>query len=333
MILGMPVSWLCVEVVSLVLFFACIIHASRQENAAVKLLELFAFVVSAAIFENVGVNVARSYVYDLRRVAMVGSVPLEILFIEAGIWYAAFNLVERLRLPAWARPFAVGFFASVQDMTIDPAAVFDRYALTDATLAARWNGDHPGALGNGILSGQWSWTYPGYEGGFFGIPFFNFSGWMYLMAYFTAFILLGRWLSQKLGGRKGFAYGYPFLASILNMAALATPVNIFMLFAAPIVPQHTKTAELVMLCVNYGIAIALLFVFRKRIGAIDLKADGLVFAVPVLLHLFDIVYAFALGTKVAYVPVLVVSAIHIAYLACIYAKSRSPTSARASARA
>ncbi len=228
MVLGMPVSWLLADVFSLVLFFAALIHASRQEDGTSRILEIFGFIISAAIFENVGVNVARSYVYDLRRVMMVGSVPLEILLIEAVIWYAAFRLTEYLGLPSWARPFVTGMFASVQDMTIDPAAVFDRYALS-----------------GGAMSGQWNWTYPGYEGGNRDSPSF----------------------------RRGD-------------------------------PQRGYTG----------------FAYRGRMKPLDFDRDALILLIPLLLHGWDFVYAFAARNSVAYAPVVVIGLPHAAYIAWVWSK-------------
>jgi len=325
MISGMPISWLTVEIFSLILFFTCIAHASRQENPGTRILEFFGFVIGAAIFENIGVYVVHTYVYDVRRIMMIGGVPLEILLIEAAIWYAAFNLVQYLNLPAWAKPFAVGLFGSVQDMTIDPAACFDRYAIADLDLANRINASHPGALGNGILSGQWNWTNPGYDQMFFGIPFYNFSGWMYLMFWFTALVLLGRWLYQRY--QNGFfAYGFPILSGVLNAVIIATPITSLLLFAS-FFSMGSRTSQIVMLCINFGFAIVLLFIFRNRLKPIELKKDKIVFVFPIIIHLFDVIYAFALGIKIAYVPVTVVTIIHLVYLFYVFSKSRKLASA------
>lgn len=324
MVFGMPLSWLLAEAFSLVLFFAALIHASRQDDGICRILEIFGFVISAAIFENVGVNVARSYVYDLRRVMLVGSVPLEILLIEAVIWYAAFRLTEYLDLPAWARPFVTGMFASVQDMTIDPAAAFDRHALGDAVLTARWNASHPGALGEGALSGQWNWTDPGYSGGLFGIPYFNFSGWTYLMAYYSAFILIGRALAAAAAGKKrgaGIAIAYPFAAAILNMVMLASPLTLVLVRANFWYGQpNTRIGELLVLCANYAFALGLVFAYRRRMKPLDLDRDALILLIPLVLHGWDLVYAFAARNRMAYAPVFVIGLPHAAYIAWVWSK-------------
>ncbi len=323
MIFGTPVSWFLVELFSFIVFFIVVSHAVKQENSFLRILELFGFMLGAAIFENVGTNVVHTYYYDFRRIIMVGGVPLEILLLEASIWYAAFNLAKKLNLPVWAIPFVVGLFGSVQDMTIDPAAVFDRVALPQ-TVADSINLTHPGALGNGIMSGQWNWTDPGYEGGFFGIPFYNYSGWMYLMFYYTVYAMVGDWLYRKLPSSLSWIGNlYPFIAGIIQAFSFGNPLGRFLLFGKIDPSQSTLTSELLILCLNFAFAIALLIAFRKKMKPMDLKQDGLIlFAIPVILHIYDIVYAFARGTTVAYVPVLVVSAIHFAYLFLLIRQNR-----------
>lgn len=323
MIFGTPVSWFITELFAWVIFFVTIQHATKQEDSFLRILELFGFILGAAIFENVGTNVVHTYYYDVRRIMMVGGVPLEILLLEASIWYAAFNLVRKLHVPFWAIPFIVGLFGSVQDMTIDPAAVFDTFPLAP-TVADAVNQTHPGALGSGIMSGQWNWTNPGYDGGFFGIPFYNYSGWMYLMVFYTIWAMLGRWLYTKTGSKPIIGYLYPFVAGVLQAFSFSNPVSRFLLFGSIDPFQSTYMSELLLLIFNYTFATVLIIVFWKRMQKIDLKADGLIFlGIPIILHLFDIVYAFARGTSVAYIPVIVVSAIHFGYLFLLFRKNAS----------
>lgn len=322
MIFGTPISWLLVEVFSVILFLASINHAIKQERPFLKVLELFGFILGAAIFENIGTNVVHTYYYDVRRIMMVGGVPLEILLIEASIWYAAFSLVKKLNVPVWAIPFIVGLFGSVQDMTIDPAAVFDTYKLAQP-VADAVNTTHPGALVDGISSGQWNWTYPGYEGdGFFGIPFYNFSGWMYLMFFYSTYVLIGRWLVEKFNTNI-IGYSYPFIAGMLQAMSFSTPISRYVLFGNTAPALSTANSELMLVCINYLFAISLIVIFRKRMTAINLKKDGLIlFGFPIALHVYDIIYAFAKGTTIAYIPVIVVSLIHFGYLFMVYLQNK-----------
>ena len=252
MIFGTPVTWFIVEVIAAILFLVCIVHASRQEHGILRVLELLGFVFYSAIFENIGVF-TDIYDYNLNRVMMIGKVPIEILLIEAVIFYASLQLVAKLRLPNWAKPFAVGFLSSFQDMSLDPAAVFDLHKL------------------DGVLSGQWNWT-PRYDGTFFGIPFFNFSGWMYLMAYYTAAVLVGRWLYAKYK-KEAIGYLYPFVGGLAGVLLLVSPLTQFLLFGMPFVPIYTRGAEIALLAVNFAVGLGLLLRFQKLGERFDLKQD------------------------------------------------------------
>lgn len=321
MIFGTYASWLLVEIFSVVLFLITMNHAMKQDKPFIRVLELFGFVLGAAIFENVGTNVVHTYYYDARRLMMFGGVPLEILLMEASIWYAAFNLVKKLNVPVWAIPIIVGLFGSVQDMTIDPSAVFDTYTLSQP-IADVINGTHPGALGNGIMSGQWNWTNPGYDGGFFGIPFYNFSGWMYLMFFYSAYVLMGRWLTNKFKSNV-IAISYPFIAGVLQALSFSNIVFRYLLFGNSDPSLSTANSELSVLILNFSIAIALIIIYRKRLKYIDIKKDGLIFfGLPVIMHLYDIIYAFAMGTTVAYAPAIIVSAIHFTYLFLVFKQNK-----------
>jgi len=301
MIFGTPITWFIVEVIAAVLFLVCIVHASKQEHGIQRVLELLGFVFYAAIFENIGVF-THIYDYNLNRVMMIGKVPIEILLIEAVIFYASFQLVTKLRIPHWAKPFAIGFLSSFQDMSLDPAAVFDLHLL------------------DGIQSGQWNWT-PRYEGAFFGIPFFNFSGWMYLMAYYSAAVLVGRWLYAKYN-KEAIGYLYPFVGGLLGVVLLVSPLTQFLLFGMPFFPIYTRGAEIALLVVNFAVGLGLLLRFQKLDSPFDLKVDYPIFVIPLILHLVDIILAFALKLEAAYIPVVSVSLIHLGYLGFVYLKGK-----------
>ncbi|MCX6054327.1 MAG: carotenoid biosynthesis protein [Chloroflexi bacterium] len=301
MIFGTPITWFFTEVFASVLFIICIIHALQQENGKIKLIELLAFILYSAIFENIGVFMD-IYDYNVNRIMMIGKVPIEILMLEGVIFYVALRLAEKLHIPKWGIPFVVGFLASMQDMTIDPAAVFDLHKL------------------GGVMSGQWNWTLR-YDGTFFGIPFFNFSGWMYLMAFFVIALELGALLHKKIKN-ESFGYYYPFLAVIPALLMLVS-ISRFVLFFQPFFPMYTRGAEIGMLVFNYLLGLFILLRYQKIDKPFDLKNDGLFFFIPVALHLFDIIIAFSLKIEIAYIPVVVVSLFHISYLLFVYLKGKS----------
>jgi uncharacterized membrane protein len=300
MVLGTPATWLIAEVLVSILFIYCIVHASKQEHGILKILELCGFIFYSAIFENIGVY-TQIYDYNLNRIMLIGKVPIEVLMVEGIIFYASLQLVNKLHIPSWGKPFAVGFLSSFQDMSLDPSAVFDLHKL------------------DGVMSGQWNWTFR-YDGTFFGIPFFNFSGWMYLMAYYVLAIQVGMWLYKKYK-KEWIGYVYPFVGGLAAAILLVSPITQFLLFVNPFFPMYTRGAEMAILAVNYLVGLGILLRFMKVDQPFELKSP--IFIIPLVLHLFDLAIAFALQLQIAYVPVVTVSLLHMAFLAFVYARGKA----------
>lgn len=301
MIFGTPITWFIAEVLSAVLFILCIIHAAKQEHGIIRVLTLLGFILYSAMFENVGVY-THIYDYNLNRVMLIGTVPIEILMVEAVIFYATLCIAEHLHIPKWGLPFVVGFLSSFQDMSLDPAAVFDLHLL------------------DGVMSGQWNWTAH-YANNFFGIPFFNFSGWMYLMAFYVFALEVGRWIYNK-KKKEGFGLAYPFLAVIVAFLLLVSPLVRFLLFAEPFAPMYTRTAELIMLIINFGVGLFILLRFMKVDRPFDLKKNAVVYIVPIVLHIYDLIMAFTLGLQNVIIPVVVVSLLHFVFLAFVFFRGK-----------
>jgi hypothetical protein len=104
---------------------------------------------------------------------------------------------------------------------------------------------------------------------------------------------------------------------------LLVSISRFLLFFQPFFPMFTRGAELGMLIFNYLLGLVILLRWQKIERPFDLKKDGLLFFVPIFLHVYDIVIAFALQIQAAYIPVVAVSVIHIAYLLFIYFKGKN----------
>ena len=297
--LSTPITWAIAEILAFFLFFYVLVDAMKKgdnKTRIFRVLELFGFIVYAGIFENIGV-LGNTYNYSLNRLVMVGVVPLSLLVIEAVIFYSALQFAEKLKFPKWSIPIVVGFLGVLQDLTIDPAAVFDLHMV------------------DGVMEGRWNWTLH-YDGLLFGIPFFNFIGWFMLMFYYTALIQLGRKLHEKSGYKRNRGVAYIILAPILGVLLIISPLTRFLLFLYPIFPLFlNRTAEIVMLSIIAVITVATLIKCRKRSFDYDYKEYSVIWIVPLILHVFDIVLAFSLGIAIAYVPVLLFAAIHLGYIA------------------
>ena len=303
--LSTPATWAIAEILAFVLFFYCladIVKKNEDKTRIFRVFELFGFIVYAGIFENIGV-LGNTYNYSLDRLVMVGTVPLSLLAIEAVIFYSALRFAEVMEFPKWTIPVIVGFLAVLQDLTIDPVAVFDTHLVA------------------GVMEGRWNWTTH-YDGRFFGIPFFNYTGWFFLMFYYAALIQLGRKLYERSSHKITVGLVYVTLSPIAGVLLIISPITRFLLFLDPIFPKFlNRSAEIAMLSFVMIASIAILIKYRKRSAMINFKKDKVIWIIPLALHTFDIILAFSLKITIAYIPVLLFAGIHLGYLIYYYLKS------------
>ena len=74
MIFGTYISWFINEIIAFILLMLCVVHISKSKDPIHRLLELICYIVTAGIFENIGVF-GNVYYYSLDRVMMFGNVP------------------------------------------------------------------------------------------------------------------------------------------------------------------------------------------------------------------------------------------------------------------
>ena len=306
MIGNQPITWIIMEVMSVVLFLICMVHALKSSRPKQQLFELCCFVLAAGIFEHFGV-LTGNYWYSQERFMMFGLLPLSILLIEAVTMYSAMVLFEYLNMPRWSIIWFVGLLSMVQDMTIDPVYVNDTYVF------------------DGIAQGHWNWKIY-YEPTFFGIPFFNFSSWFYMTGLYAGLLAWGQHLYAK-KRKEWLGTAYPFLAAVFLLVPL---IPTALLLVKPIYSDNATYLfwyELIAMIANFAFGAALIAKHWKKMSPVNIKKDGIViFAVPAILHLYDIVVGFGLGIEQSYIPVVVFTVIHMAYLFVIYRKSKKAVS-------
>ena len=302
--LGTPLTWLLAEILGSVVFIFCLLHAHRQKKSTIRILELLAYLLCVALYENGG-EYAGIYDYSTARIMLFAKVPISIMLYEASILYCSMRLVDHLNVPIWSRPLLIGFFAMLQDVTIDPVAVHNTYELADG------------------VSGRWNWSAHKYDNAFFGIPFYNFSGWILIMAYYTSFILLGRWAYEKSGHNGLIGSAYPFVAVVGVLILLYLPITYFLLWGMPFFKQFDRYAEFGFLLFYITASIGILLKYRGMRRPINLHLDKIILIVPVVLHLYDIGVALALQLRVAYIPVFAGTAVHVAFLYGVYRRSKA----------
>jgi hypothetical protein len=309
-----PVPWLLADLATVVLTLILALFALRRTaHPAAVLLEGTAFVcLFAGLFENFAV-VNGWYVYG-RSLLMFGDVPLAVPLIELDVFLGGLWLLERMRVPVWCRPLILGLFGMLQDFSLDPLAARQVFASA------------------GITSGRWTWLLPAGAVNIFGIPIYNFPGWMLIMLYGSAYVLMGRKLYKDSGYRTWIGYVYPFGAMLLAMITLVTPLSQFLLWLAPLGAKGGPAEWIMLAFFLTAPVLLLLLVWRgKMTGGFDPAADWPIFAVPVLFHLADIAGTIAAGLTGILWLVLFASCVHILLLAWIFlAGRRSPAGRSAS---
>ena len=303
MIRNEPTTWILMELMSILLFTICMVHALKSERPRQQLFELCCFVLAAGIFEHFGV-LTGNYWYSQQRFMMFGLIPLSILLIEAVTMYAAMILFDYLNMPKWCIIWFVGLLSMVQDFSIDPVYVHDTYVFY------------------GIAQGHWNWKIY-YEPTFFGIPFFNFSSWFYMCGLYAGLISWGRKIyAQK--QKEWIGTAYPFVAAVCLLLPL---IPTALILIKPIYSSNSTFLfwyELIAMILNFAFGAFLIAKYWKNMSPIDWKKDGIViYIVPAILHLYDIVIGFGLGIKQSYIPVTVFTLLHLGYLCAVYNRSKN----------
>jgi hypothetical protein len=301
----MPIPWLLADLLTvLVTLLVLVFVVQKSRHPVAALLECFGFVfLYASIYENFAV-VQGWYVYG-RSLLMIGDVPLSVPLIEMDVLVTTLWLLEKMEIPSWCKPFVVGLFGMLQDFSLDPYTVRQVFKV------------------GGLTSGRWSWLLPQGAVNIYGVPVYNFPGWMLIMLYASIFFLIGRWWFRKSGYRPAVGYIYPFISILLALLTLVTPLSQFLLWLGPFFAKGSD-AEWAMLAFHLILPSLLLVVFwRGRMKQpVTMKADLPAFVVIGMMHLSDILFTVAGGYKQILWLVLLVSLIHFALLGLIWFAGR-----------
>ena len=301
----MPVPWLLADLLTvLVTLFVLVFVVQKSRHPVAALLECFGFVfLYASIYENFAV-VQGWYIYG-RSLLMIGDVPLSVPLLEMDVLVTALWLLEKMQIPTWCKPFVVGLFGMLQDFALDPYTVRQIFTV------------------DGLTSGRWSWLLPRGAVNIYGVPVYNFSGWMLIMLYASIFFLIGRWWFRKSGYSTVVGYIYPFISILLALITLVTPLSQFLLWLGPFFAKGSKS-EWVMLAFHLIFPTILLVIFwRVRMKQpITLKVDLPVFVVIGVMHLSDILFTVAGGYLEILWLILLVSLVHFTLLGLIWFAGR-----------
>jgi hypothetical protein len=299
----MPVPWLLADVVTLiasVVVVAFVVRKSKHPTAT--LLECFGFVfLYAGIFENFAV-VNQWYVYG-RSLVMFGDVPLSVPLIEMDVFMLGLWMMDAMEVPQWSKPFILGLLGMLQDFSLDPVAVNQIFTS------------------GGVTSGRWTWLLPPGMVNIYGIPVYNFSGWMLIMLYGSIWVLLGRWWFKRSGYKPVIGALYPILAFVLALATMVSPLSQLLLWLAPFFGKggNAEWAMLGFHLVFPSVLLAALWRGRMK-RPLGLRENLPVFVVPAAFHLTDIVFAASAGYTSVLWLVMLASAVHVLLLVVIFAR-------------
>ena len=301
-----PWPWLVQDIIAILLsLFVLAYIVRRNKRPVVLILEAFAFVfLYAAIYENAATTIG---LYSFgRSLVMIGFVPASVPLIEVCVLITGFWLLEKTSLPDWAKPPIIGLFGMLQDFSLDPLAIRQVFTTT------------------GVTSGRWNWLINSADVNILNVPVYNFSGWMLIMFYGSACLLIGRWWYRKSGYQPVVGYVYPFVTMFAALLLMISPLSNMLLWLGPVF-QKGDFSEWIMLAFHLLVPVALLvFMWRGRITESFTANDLPIFVVPTVLHLSDILFTVIGGfTEILWI-VLLASFVQSVLLLLIYLKGRQP---------
>jgi len=246
------------EVLTILLFLACLWHASRQGKA--RVLELLASLVYGVSLEWITIKQLEAYHYGDFMIMLDGA-PLCIGLGWAVIIYSGMEFVKNLDMPDFARPFLVGLMALNIDVAMDAVA---------------------------IRLGFWNWVIP-LDLQWFGVPYGNFWSWFIVATSFSGLVYWLRargWNTSKQSWR---VWVYPLIALVGSVFILAVTNFLFVnLFA-----RSDIGSAMAMIVLVYSGIVVVYVVRPKFIPA--LRLDWVVIAVPMGFHLFFTIVGFLSG--------------------------------------
>jgi hypothetical protein len=266
--------FLIFEALTTALFLACLWHAARQERS--KVLELFFMLGYGVLLEWMTIQQLKAYQYG-HFLLMIDGAPLCIGMGWAVIIYSGMEFNTYLQMPDFARPFLVGFLALNLDLAVDAVA---------------------------IRLGFWHWVIP-LDSQWFGVPWGNFWAWYIVVTSYSGLLYAfrGGWQHSPHAWRR---WSYPLLALVGSVAILAAVnwvfVNVF---------SQTELVSAMSMSLLLLAGLVVLYVSRPKFLSAP-RVDGVLFAVPLVFHLFFNFYGFSAGYYAQFPTLAVVGLLMLA---------------------
>lgn len=299
-----PKSWIFLDIITIISFILMILFVIKKEERPIPVVfAMFAFLLYSGIFENLGHGLTRMHPYSPYRLLRIGNIALTVSMLESTLFFGAYYLVNELKIHkklSWMKPFMVAVLASLPDYVIDPVMAADTYVF------------------DGLAHAQWNWHWPGnltqvYDGSFFTVPFYNFTGWYFLMLWFGISLALGKWIYKKSNYSKAIGYIFPWLLPVASMIMMVMPTSAFILFGNR-AGKSIREPELVMLLIWSLIGIVMFIINRRTKNSFKAKENWPLLATPLIIEFSYGIVAFSRGLRTSYWPVLIFTSVHILFL-------------------
>ncbi len=258
------------EIAMYILFALCFFRAVKTSISQVSYL--IAGVLFGLLLEYVNVisNIGYSYGTFL---VMIGNSPLDIPFCIGVGWgiimYTARLFTDTLQLPLWASACLDALLALSVDVSMDAVA----YRMHMWT----WNWS---SAGLNPLTTQW-----------FGVPYGNFYGWLYVVFFYSAFsrLLEKRLIKKEKPGKLQRAI-IPLLSVIFSQIALWITIVDIRLFL-----RKQQVSDGLILLITLILFAMVLLVNRKKKKRSELHQPFVAWLVPMWFHVYFFAMLFIAG--------------------------------------
>lgn len=239
-------SFIIFELLTYILFGACLWHAARRDR--LRVAELFAGLVFGVFLEWMTLRQLEAYAYG-QFLIMIDGAPLGVGMGWAIIIYSAMTFTQQLDMPIYTRPLLNGLLALNIDLAMDVIA---------------------------IRMGFWTWGTGALDYEWFGVPWGNFWAWFIVVSslsgFFEMFRLYG-WADKPL-----HRWLYVPLSTVLAVIVLAATNY---LYASILWPNYLGFTGMGVI-----LGLALLLVIRSKPRPRTTAFEPVIFAVPLTFHLF-----------------------------------------------
>jgi hypothetical protein len=272
-----PLSYTLFEILGLILLILCAIYRIKKKDMPTIsiIMELVVILAFGLSLEIIAVQLGR-YAYPPFNL-MLFNVPLIIGIGWAVILFSTMWLTDSLKIPEWSRVFVDAFLALLIDLSMDAVAIRDIYTFGTTS------------------SGMWAWGIP-LDAEWFGVPWYNFSGWWFIIASMSAALRLTRYVSRKKNTTIAHII-YPIIAYFL--------AGLF-LFLTGLLDIIIPSLIIFIIQMSFSVII-IGWKWRGADKKITLKNDFPVYFVPFSFQAFFLTLMLIKGYYIGAIPILVMS--------------------------